>query len=424
MPSIRLLTLAALLPSWGCTVWSHTEGCDCSCSCDCTGPGCPEQACEDSGVPHDSATPWRRQRPGLEPLIRAFPSRGAVPLTVGVEAKGSEGAWTVARWDFDDGEPVTGPTAEHTYLAAGSYTLRLELQDRFGQRAWDQLEIQVDLASCPGQGQATELGTVAFEEIDEASGLVDSRANPGVLWVHNDSGDEAYLYALNYDGEHLGEWEIENARARDWEDLATGRDPQTGAWMLYIGDIGDNPGNRDSISVYRVPEPIVIADGGEQGGTLVAAHIELNYPDKASFNAETLLLDPATDDLYVVTKDYGGSTGVFRKPAPHHDGERATLEEIAWLDFSSDPLGGNATTGGAFSPLGDRFVIRTYATTAYLWIRDGADSVQEALEADPCTVTMPAERQAETIAFSARGDALLSISEGQAQPINRVPLLR
>ncbi len=46
------------------------------------------------------------------------------------------------------------------------------------------------------------LGTVAYEPIDELSGIVKSRTYPDVYWVHNDSGDEARIFAV--DGERAG----------------------------------------------------------------------------------------------------------------------------------------------------------------------------------------------------------------------------
>ncbi len=408
------LIAACLLPSWGCAeLPPHSADEDST-------PPWAEVAWDEEHGPTDMT----HGPPSLEARAKAFPSAGDAPLTVALEAKGSQGAWTVARWDFGDGTQATGTRALHSYLSAGSYTVTLEIVDRFGQRDWDRLVIDVARAGCPDPGEYEELGVVAYQGINEASGLVDSRRNPGVLWVHNDSGDGPYLYALSHSGEHLGVWEVEDANARDWEDLAAGQDPETGAQLLYVGDIGDNSETRDAVVVYRMEEPAVDPEGGEQGGTISAAAIELTYPYGNKHNAETLMVDPVTDDLYIVTKSYDGTTGVFRKPAPHSGGEQATLEEVTWLDFATSPLGGNATTGGAFSPLGDRFVIRTYATTAYLWLRDGSQSVADALATDPCPITMPWERQAETIEFSVAGDALLSISEGEAQPIYRLPLER
>ena len=362
--------------------------------------------------------------PQLVAIAQAFPHAGSVPLTVDLRSKASLGARTLTHWDLGDGHGAWGEWVQHSYLSAGSYRVTLEIIDRFGQRDQETLTIDVARATCPSVGEASELGLVEYSEIDEASGLVDSRLNPGVLWVHNDSGDGPFLYALSHSGAHLGVWEIDGISARDWEDLAAGRDPITGEHLLYVGDIGDNGESRDSILVYRLAEPLVSVDGDDQGGLVTAAVLELDYPNDTRHNAETLMVDPVTDDIYIVTKSYQGDTGIFRKPAPHSDGERVTLEEVAWLDFSADPLSGNATTGGAFSPLGDRLAIRTYGTTAYVWLRDGADSMEQVLASEPCALSLPGERQSESLEFTVDGDALLSISEGTAQPINHIPLLR
>ena len=42
----------------------------------------------------------------------------------------------------------------------------------------------------PSFGERTELGEIQNDYIDEASGLVASLKNKGVLWTHNDSGCE------------------------------------------------------------------------------------------------------------------------------------------------------------------------------------------------------------------------------------------
>ena len=48
----------------------------------------------------------------------------------------------------------------------------------------------------------------------------------------------------------------------------------------------------------------------------------------------------------------------------------------------------------------------------------------EALAGEPCEVELPAERQGETIAFSADGASFFTISEGTNQPIYQAPIIR
>ena len=83
----------------------------------------------------------------------------------------------------------------------------------------------------------------------------------------------------------------------DWEDIAIrGR-------TLYVGDIGDNLAQRPDIAVYRFAEPA-------PGATARATRIVLRYPD-GPHDAEALLVDPRNGTLVIVTKDFGGRSGVY-----------------------------------------------------------------------------------------------------------------
>ena len=61
--------------------------------------------------------------------------------------------------------------------------------------------------------------------VRESSGVAVSRAHRGVLWTHNDSGDDAYVYATDLAGTDRGVVRIRGARAVDWEDIALGPCP-------------------------------------------------------------------------------------------------------------------------------------------------------------------------------------------------------
>src|SRR2546430_17398958 len=43
-------------------------------------------------------------------------------------------------------------------------------------------------------------GTFHSPRVKESSGIAVSRAHSGVLWTHNDSGDDAYVYATDLAG--------------------------------------------------------------------------------------------------------------------------------------------------------------------------------------------------------------------------------
>jgi len=102
-----------------------------------------------------------------------------------------------------------------------------------------------------------QLGTIQDAAISETSGVAASCIHPGVLWIHNDSGGMAHLFAVNEAGALLGTYSITGASAVDWEDIAIATDSEDGRDYLYIGDIGDNTAVRSAIQVYKVEEPDV-----------------------------------------------------------------------------------------------------------------------------------------------------------------------
>src|SRR5690606_29311603 len=83
-------------------------------------------------------------------------------------------------------------------------------------------------------------GKVEYNEIKEASGLAASRRHSGMLWTHNDSGDEARIFLMTDNGKHAGEYFLEGVEALDVEDIAVGPGPVDGLSYIYLADFGDN----------------------------------------------------------------------------------------------------------------------------------------------------------------------------------------
>ncbi len=115
-------------------------------------------------------------------------------------------------------------------------------------------------ASVRAAAPATVLFTIADDRITESSGLATSRRFKGVVYTHNDSEDDARVFALGSDGRTRAVLTLDGAEARDWEAIATGSDDD-GRPALYIGDIGDNLGGAWSeIWIYRILEPNELTD--------------------------------------------------------------------------------------------------------------------------------------------------------------------
>src|SRR5687767_12888174 len=67
------------------------------------------------------------------------------------------------------------------------------------------------------------VGRIESNEITGSSGLAASLCQSDVFWTHNDSGDDAFIFAINSKGKHLGTWRVANARNNDWEDIGAYR---------------------------------------------------------------------------------------------------------------------------------------------------------------------------------------------------------
>ncbi len=264
--------------------------------------------------------------------------------------------------------------------------------------------------SCPSYAPASSRGRVKVADIAEASGLAASARNPGVLWLHNDSGDQPRVFAISDKAALLGVFTLQGAQAEDWEDMALGPGPQAGAAYLYLGDIGDNPATRARITVYRVAEPAVSATQRPTQVTLTGVQaLPLVYPDGAH-NAEALMVDPQSGDLYIVTKTGAAPAGIYVSRAPQQVGVQRTLSKVGTVSP------GENVTGGDISGDGAEVLLRTY-TRALLWHRAPGQGLGQALAGTPCKVPAALEPQGEAIAFAPGGGDYYTFSEWQNQPL-------
>lgn len=204
--------------------------------------------------------------------------------------------------------------------------------------------------------------------VTESSGVAVSRAHPGVLWTHNDSGDGPYLYATDLRGSDRGAVRVSGARAVDWEDIALGPCPAGSGDCLYIGDTGDNLERRNSVAVYAVAEPnppMTAAD--TQRVTAAALTLKLRYPD-GSHDVEALYVSPRDTAVYLVSKGRGGTVRLYRAGRETWNANHpVTAELVQTLPIVPDRSSGRLVTGAAIRPAGDLVAIRTY-TEIYFFI--------------------------------------------------------
>ena len=267
----------------------------------------------------------------------------------------------------------------------------------------------------PGDWAAPRvLCNIANARIKEASGIVESRRNPGVFYVHNDSGDAARFFAVGRDGSTRFVVTVRNATNTDWEDIAATRDSK-GKPVVFLADIGDNEGTRDVLTIYEVPDPP--APKGKAGGTVSvsARGIRFQYPD-GHHDAETLLAEPGAKALYVVTKTRKREPSEVFRLDPRKPGVQTAMK-VGELRFSDPlPIFTDMATGGDISPDGARLVVRTYQC-AYEWAISTGTSVERAILAKPRVTVLALENQGEAICYGLDGKTLYTTSEQRPTPI-------
>jgi hypothetical protein len=236
--------------------------------------------------------------------------------------------------------------------------------------------------------------------IDEASGLAASANMNGYLWTHQDSGQPASLYLLSSDGAAIKEFRIPGASNRDWEDVALGPGPNNGVNYLYIGDIGNNNAPMTSINtIYRIPEPEDLNSAFDEGQL---GKISFRYPDGAR-DAETLLLDPVTRDIFILSKE--AQTGIYKLAYPQSTSEVITAEKVGVVPSLS------VATSGDIIVDGEEIVIRTYIAN-YYWKRKAGETVSQTLTKNATKTLMVAlEPQGEAVCFDRNSAGFYTLSE-------------
>jgi hypothetical protein len=253
------------------------------------------------------------------------------------------------------------------------------------------------------------VGIVDVKDLNEISGLAASRVNPDVFWIHDD-GDIKNVYAVRGSGELVVKLSL-GEEAVDCEDMAIGPGQQGGADYLYFGDIGDNDEDRKRVRVLRVAEPVLAASSPVE---VDAKHIEivkLRYPD-GPHDAETLLVDPHSGDVLIVTKEKGRAR-VFRADAASwSDASPVTMELLASVDAESVSAGDVSRDG--------RWILLRREDTGWLFERRGDEPIAEALARKPKKVPVRGggqKKNGEAVAFHPDGSGYFTISEGKRQPI-------
>jgi hypothetical protein len=255
--------------------------------------------------------------------------------------------------------------------------------------------------------EAQDLGLIENTAVKEASGIVASYKNKGLLWTHNDSGDSNRIYSMDANGKGTREFYLEGASNRDWE--AIGMATFTEGSFVYVADIGDNNAQHSDYAIYRVPEPEITTNTPKTNTLKSVQKISYKYPDGAR-DAEAMLIDQSTKDIYIISKRED-TKRLYRLPYPQSYTQTTTAEFVQELTTFSTGTGQQTyLTDGSVSVDNQEIIIKSYFQIFH-WRRATNETIPNALKRNPTILPYTLELQGEGVCFAQDGSGYYTISE-------------
>ena len=249
--------------------------------------------------------------------------------------------------------------------------------------------------------------------ITELSGIAPSRKRDGLYWLHNDSGGEARIFAMDSTGSTLAVCALKGATNVDWEDIANV--DHAGTSWLYVADVGDNDARRQEIVIYRTEEAEVSSSWQNQQLSRQAEHAVFTYEDGPR-DCEALMVDPADNSLWLIEKSSAFTSGVYRATWPG-DGKIGVFRRVAEIapPFSLGIL--RRITAADLRPDRGAMLIRTYGGIVEFY-SPPQHPIPALLGFDSSAlISYPHLPRPEAACYRRDGAALIAGSEGKHTPI-------
>ena len=245
-----------------------------------------------------------------------------------------------------------------------------------------------------------KLAELNNKELKEISGIAASISNPKLLWAHNDSGNGPNIFLLDENLDVKLTCTLAGIENRDWEDIAVGPGPDDSKSYVYVADIGDNEAKYQYKYIYRFEEPVWNKTPSENIAITSFDRITFQLSDSRK-DTETLLLDPKTKNLYVVSKREE-PVCLYELKYPYHKEDTLVAEKLMSLPFTQ-------IVGGDFASNGQEVLMKNY-NQIYYW-NSAAKSMTEVLNEDPVEIPYEVEPQGESIAWATDGSGFYTLSE-------------
>lgn len=262
-------------------------------------------------------------------------------------------------------------------------------------------------------------GLLLDSQLDEISGLAASHRHDDVLWLLDDGGNPARLFAVSRRGRKLATVAVEGVAKTDWEDLAAF--DLDGRHYLLIADTGDNGGLRKTLQLHVVEEPARIEDAALRPAWSIA----FRWPDGAR-DVEAVTVDAVRGEILLISKKRQPPELFVLPLQPAHGLQSARLVgHLAGMpQASAEDRRENAAlarrrsqvTAAAVSP--DR---RTLAVLTYqdllLYRRRGDEDWARTVSRKPQRHELPWLPQPEALDWARSGRALFATGEFSPAPL-------
>lgn len=174
---------------------------------------------------------------------------------------------------------------------------------------------------------------------------------------HSDSGGENALYEISpINGSVERKIVISNATNIDWEDI-TADDTH-----IFIGDFGNNNGNRQDLKIYRISQQDFFSSDTILADTLLISYAaQLDFSSmrfQTNYDAEAMVA--AGDSLYVFSKNWGNLRS-YVYSLPKAPGQYA-------LDIRDSLDVQGLLTGADYDPVADRLSFCGYTFSEAFFI--------------------------------------------------------
>lgn len=265
-------------------------------------------------------------------------------------------------------------------------------------------------------------GVLLDAQLAEISGLAASRRHRDVLWLHDDGGNPARLFAVTTGGDRKATLRVDGVTKTDWEDMAAFR--LDGRDYLLIADVGDNGGLRHTLQLHVLEEPTRL----ENTRLKPAWSIAFRWPDGAR-DCEAVAVDEKNRQILLVSKKRQPPE-LFSLPLRPHRGVQtaARLGTLAGVpqpskeELRQNPRQARASghvTAADVSPDDRTLAVLTYRDVL-LYSRPSGQGWAQAVASKPKVVELPWLPQAEALGWAMDGKSLYVTGEFIPAPLFRL----